>query len=138
MESLSQKNSSGESDPILDHPILDQKEKNFSFWNLWMLYLAASLFFLHGFLGNFHLEPIFIYFLDIFVSKPWFLGWISGPSPTTITALALMIWVSVDGVRSYKRGYRGHAFGYISSAIILFMCANKISEFGFSILWVLR
>lgn len=49
MESLSQKNSSGESDSVLDPPILDQKEKKFSFWSLWMMYLAASLFFCTGF-----------------------------------------------------------------------------------------
>jgi hypothetical protein len=133
MESLIQKNSSGKIDCVLVG-----KEKNFSFWNLWMIYISAILFFLHGFLGSSGLDPAFVYFYKFFTDIPWFLCWIFGPSPTTITAVALTTWTLVKGVQSCKRGYRGHAFGYISSVVILLIFANNIAEFGSMALWALR
>jgi hypothetical protein len=93
MESLSQKNSSGKSDPILDH-ILDQKEKNFLFLEpLDVVFGSEPFFSARIFRNHPDLEPAFIYFsINFCTVQPWFLCWISGPSPTTITALALTIW----------------------------------------------
>jgi hypothetical protein len=133
MESLSQKNSSGESDCVLVG-----KEKNFSFWNLWMIYISAVLFFLHGLLTSSGLDSVFIYFSDIFDEEPWFLNSIWGVTPTTTLATTLMILALVKGITSVKKRQKKHTFFYLSSVLILFIFASDISEYGDLVLWLQR